>query len=95
MNRKINKKMSVTEQIKIIHDMMENMNAVDREVMSDRLIAYLLFEKKSGIKNYSDKAELKLSNSNLSPEELMLIKELAKRTEDLKNLLGEDPHLFR
>ena len=88
--------MSVTEQMKIIHGMMENMNAIDRQIMSDRLIAYLLFDSKNEVETKAPASETKkgVENSGLSAEELKLIKELAKRTEDLKNLLGDNPDLF-
>lgn len=96
LNRKINKNMSVTEQIKIIQGMMENMNSVDRELMNDKLLSYILFDAKEETKNktVSGKAKKGLEHSGLSDEELKLIKELAKRTEDLRNLLGDNPNLF-
>jgi len=88
--------MSVTEQIKIIQGMMENMNPVDRELMNDKLLSYILFDSKEEIKNKTASGETKkeLEHSGLSEEELKLIKELAKRTEDLRNLLGDNPNLF-
>ncbi|HKR06221.1 MAG TPA: hypothetical protein VJY62_16415 [Bacteroidia bacterium] len=97
MNRKISKKMSVTEQIKIIQGMMENMNTVDRQLMSDKLLTYLLFDfnEEAGTKAAGSETKKGIENSGLSEEELKLIKELAKRTEDLKNLLGDNPGLFR
>jgi len=88
--------MSVTEQIKIIQGMMENMNPVDRELMNDKLLSYILFDSKEETKNKTATCETikGIENSGLSEEELKLIKELAKRTEDLRNLLGDNPNLF-
>jgi hypothetical protein len=88
--------MSMTEQMKIIHGMMENMNSVDRQILSDKLLAYLLFDSKSKPENKTAPGETNkgAEHSGLSAEELKLIKELAKRTEDLRNLLGDNPDLF-
>ena len=88
--------MSVTEQIKIIQGMMENMNPVDRELMNDKLLSYILFDSKEETKNKTPTCETikGIEHSGLSEEELKLIKELAKRTEDLRNLLGDNPNLF-
>ena len=89
--------MSVTEQLKIIHGIMDNMNAVDRQIMSDKLLSYLLFDLNKTVEkkiagNGINKEDVK---KELTPEELKLIKGLAKKTEDLKNLLGDNLDLFR
>ncbi|MEO5569919.1 MAG: hypothetical protein ABIT08_08320 [Bacteroidia bacterium] len=95
MIRKINKNMSVTEKINIIRGMMENMNAADRELMNEKLLSYILFDTKDETKDKTF-AETKkgLEHIGLSEEDLKLIKELAKRTENLRNLLGDNPNLF-
>jgi|GEM_PF-4696960 len=96
MNRKITKNMSVTEQIKIVQGMMNNMNAVDRQIMSDKLLSFLLFDssQKDSDRKFSADNSNENKHSGLSEEELKLIKELAKKTADLRNLLGDDPNLF-
>jgi hypothetical protein len=94
---KENTNLSVTERLKIIHGMMDNMNSVDRQVMSDKLLSYLLFDLTKEVKSKNANAESKKGNKKkeLTAEEIRLIKELSKRTEDLKNLLGDNPDLFR
>ena len=96
MRRKIATKMSVTEKIKIIQGMMNNMNSVDRQIMSDKLLSFLLFESDQNTDNKTVNTEIKkaIDHVGLSEEELKLIKELGKRTEDLWNLLGDHPDLF-
>jgi hypothetical protein len=96
LNRKITKNMSVTEQIRIIQGMMENMNPVDRGLMNDKLLSYILFDSKEETKNKTATGEKTkgIEHSGLSEEELKLVKELAKKTEDLRNLLGDNPNLF-
>jgi len=89
--------MTVTEQLKIIHGIMDNMNAVDRQIMSDKLLSYLLFDLKKSVEKKDAGIEINKKDikKELTPEELKLIKELAKKTEDLKNLLGDNPDLFK
>jgi hypothetical protein len=89
--------MSVTEQLKIIHGIMDNMNAVERQIMSDKLLSYLLFDLNKTVEEKTGGNEINAAaiKKELTPDELKLIKELAKKTEDLKNLLGNNPDLFR
>ena len=89
--------MTVTEQLKIIHGIMDNMNAVDRQIMSDKLLSYLLFDLNKSVEKKDSGIEInkKDMKKELTPEELKLIKELVKKTEDLKNLLGDNPDLFK
>jgi hypothetical protein len=89
--------MSVTEQLKIIHGIMDNMNAVERQIMSDKLLSYLLFDLNKAVEEKTGGNEINAAaiKKELTPDELKLIKELAKKTEDLKNLLGNNPDLFR
>ena len=91
--------MSVTEQVKIVHEMMANMSAVDRQLMSDRLLTYLLFDSEKEIKNKTSEAETKnnLEKSGLSVgdmqskmmekiEELTLyVIQLKNQNDELKN----------
>jgi hypothetical protein len=89
--------MSVTEQLKIIHGIMDNMNAVERQIMSDKLLSYLLFDLNKTVEEKTGGNEINAAaiKKELTADELKLIKELAKRTEDLKDLLGNNPDLFR
>ena len=89
--------MSVTEQLKIIHGIMDNMNDVDRQIMSDKLLSYLLFDLNKSVEKKDAGIEINKKDikKELTPEELKLIKELAKKTEDLKNLLGDNSDLFK
>ena len=77
--------------IKIISELPSD----QKKIMADKLISYLLFEDASA----SDISKNELLKHyypmpSLSNEDLHLIKELALRTENLKNLLGEDPYFF-
>lgn len=80
--------MSVDKQFRTFNEMMENMSAEERELFSEKLLNYLLFS------TIDTREKKDFKKSGLTPEEIKLIQELAKRTEDLKNLLGENPDLF-
>lgn len=87
-------KLNTDKRITAIKQMIMELNTKDRKEVSDQLLSFLLFDEKfrTSIAEKSQVQELK--NSNLNSDEIAIIKELAKRTEDLKNLLGENPNLF-
>ena len=89
------KKMNVNNQIQAIHGMMDSMNAEERELFSDKLLSFLLFD--SNVNTPSENLNnglTKTSHTGLTKEELQLIKDLAKKTEELRNLLGDNPNHY-
>lgn len=80
--------MSIEKQFSTFNEMMENMSAEERELFSGKLLNYLLFS------TIDTREKKDVNKSGLTPEEMKLIKELAKKTEELKNLLGENPDFF-
>ncbi len=77
--------------------MMDKMEPKEKEIFADKVLACLLFHTEIELTNKKSVAakQKKTKPSGLTPEEKSLIKELAKRTEDLKNLLGDDPQFFK
>lgn len=80
--------MNIEKQFSTFNEMMENMSAEERELFSGKLLNYLLFS------TIDTREKKDVKKSGLTPEEMKLIKALAKKTEELKNLLGENPDLF-
>lgn len=91
------RKLNIEKQIRNIRIIMKKMDPSDRELLSDKLISYLLFDAQSeqdnNNKNSSERKKTK-EETGLSKEEIKTLKELAKKTEELKNLLGDKPGFF-
>lgn len=91
----IKKKQDIENKIASVRKMIEELSSDEKKIVSDRLLSYLLFnelndEKKPGF-NPNEKPAAK---TTLDEKELQLIKDLAKQTEKLRDLLGDDPYFF-
>ena len=91
------KKNSVDDQIKNIHNIMDKLDQADRELLSDKMISYLLFNAKEhevAQKKTSAERKKNFENTELTKREKTALKKLVLKTDELRDLLGDNPPMF-
>lgn len=91
------KNSNIEEKMKSIHSIMDWLDPIERELLSDKIISYLFFSSHHDNVDTQKKSKHRksiLDDSKLNEDEIIALKKLVKKTEELRNLLGDNPNLL-
>lgn len=83
----------IEEQFQFIYSNMEKMSVAEKEILTDKLLAYLLFHSKMEVypvKNKEVKKPVRKKTTPISKKDQELLKKIADKTDELYKRLGGD-----